>query len=207
MTSYDISELVKEVKVLLDRNSTNQALIEDGDVETLQQDELIKPRIVEAVRLIELHAPIHMLGDATVMRQPDASAYTFQEPILRLLGVRGSGWGRMPKMITPEDEEYSWQHSPYGVKGNNERPLYSVIEEGGNVQLEFFPPTNVSIMYLPIPSENNGKVEICKACKDAVLYAAASLVSGAMGDSNGASAFLSMAYGMVGLQTRQTDNN
>lgn len=207
MKSYNISDLVKEVKVLLDRNSTNQALIDADDVETLQQDALIEPRISEAVRLIEFHAPLSMLGDAPVIQEENVSTYTFNVPILRLLGVRGSDWHRAARMITPEDEEYSWQHSPYGVKGNNDRPYYAVIQEGGSVKLEFFPSTTVNIMYLQVPAATaSGAIEICEACKDAVLYATASLVSGAMGDANGASTLLSMAYRMAGIQA-QTSNN
>ena len=205
MTSYSISDMVMEVKVLLDRNRTNSALVSAGDVETLQQDALIEPRILEAVQLIELHAPTSMLTDAQVVTATNASAYTFTEPILRLVGVRGSGWGRAPRMITSEDEEYSYQHSPYGVKGNNERPYCAVIDNGGYVKLEFFPSTTANITYLPIPSVSNGYVSICKACKHAVVYAAASLVSGAMGDANGASTLLGMAYQMAGIQTGQTD--
>lgn len=205
MESYLVSDLVKEVKVLLDRNRTNDALVEAGDVETLQQDALIEPRILEAVQLIELHAPVSMLGDADSIKQADASTYTFQEPILRILGVRGQGWNRAAKLITPEDEEYAWQHSEYGVKGNKERPYCIVIADGGNLQLEFIPSTTVDIMYIPIPMVDDGSIRICKACKHAVLYAVASLVSTSMGDVNGANVLMGTAYQMVGLTTGQNE--
>lgn len=205
MTSYNVSELVRDVKVLLDRNRTNTALISDADVETLQQDELIEPRIQEAVRLIELHAPISLLADAAVLSTANAATYTFTEPILRLLGVRGSGWKRTAKLITPDDEEYSYQHSAYGVKGNNERPFCAVVEDGGYLMLEFIPSTTATITYLPIPSVSGGTIQICKACKDAVVYAAASLVSSAMGDVNGSGTLLGMAYQLIGLQNQNNE--
>lgn len=207
MTSFEISELVKEVKVLLDRNSTNNALVANGDVETLQQDALIEPRICEAVQLIEQNAPLTFLGDAEIMVVGDTGVYTFENPILRLLGIRGEGWKRVPRMITTEDEEYSWQHSEFGVKANKERPVCVVVEGGGNVQLEFIPkPTTANIMYIPFPQVADGSIDICVACKNAIIYAAASLVSSAMGDANGASTLLGMAYQMAGIPTTQSQN-
>lgn len=202
MASYRVEDLVLEVKVLLDRNRTSTALINDADVETLQQDALIEPRIQEAVRLIEQYAPVSMLSDAETV-SCNSDTYTFTMPILRVLGVRGTEWKRSARMITPDDEEYSYQHSAYGVKGNNERPFCAIIEDGGYVMLEFIPSTNVTISYLPIPTVNDGSIAICEACKDAVVYAAASLVSNAMGDVSGYNALLATAYQMAGISNKQ----
>ena len=56
MVYYVVSTLVKEVKVVLDRNQESAALVPD-DSDTLSQGELIQSRIVDAAKLILTDAP------------------------------------------------------------------------------------------------------------------------------------------------------
>ena len=52
MSTYAVSELVKEVKVLLDRNQESAGLLTPTDSDTLSQGELIQSKIVDAARII-----------------------------------------------------------------------------------------------------------------------------------------------------------
>ena len=59
MVEYAVSDLVKEVKVLLDRNQESAGLLAPSDSDTLSQAELIESKIVDAARIIlsgEVHA-------------------------------------------------------------------------------------------------------------------------------------------------------
>ena len=61
MSTYAVSELVKEVKVLLDRNQETSGLLTPTDTDTLSQGELIQSKIVDAARIIFEDAPASML--------------------------------------------------------------------------------------------------------------------------------------------------
>ena len=57
MVEYAVSDLVKEVKVLLDRNQESAGLLAPSDSDTLSQAELIESKIVDAARIILSDAP------------------------------------------------------------------------------------------------------------------------------------------------------
>ena len=51
MVEDAVSDLVKEVKVLLDRNQESAGLLAPDDSDTLSQAELIESKIVDAARI------------------------------------------------------------------------------------------------------------------------------------------------------------
>ena len=61
MKKYAVSDLVKEVKVLLDRNQESSGLLTPDDTDTLSQAELIKSKIVDAASIILSDAPVDMV--------------------------------------------------------------------------------------------------------------------------------------------------
>ena len=61
MVEYAVSDLVKEVKVLLDRNQESAGLLAPSDSDTLSQAELIESKIVDAARIILSDAPEDMV--------------------------------------------------------------------------------------------------------------------------------------------------
>lgn len=67
MSSYDISELVYEVKTVLDRNRVSDGLVDAGDIETLTQNEIVQSKILDAARIIESKAPTDMLDGGTTI--------------------------------------------------------------------------------------------------------------------------------------------
>src|SRR5574344_1484754 len=106
MVYYVVSTLVKEVKVVLDRNQESAALVPD-DSDTLSQGELIQSRIVDAAKLILTDAPSELvegvvLTDGKVLWQSAHSAYVgkIQLPsdLIRILSVRVSDWIRPGKL-------------------------------------------------------------------------------------------------------------
>ena len=61
MKKYAVSDLVKEVKMLLDRNQESSGLLTPDDTDTLSQAELIKSKIVDAASIILSDAPVDMV--------------------------------------------------------------------------------------------------------------------------------------------------
>ena len=55
---YQLTTLMREVRIVMDKNMTSTALRGLGDVDTLSVDDIIKSRIVDAAKRVELQAPL-----------------------------------------------------------------------------------------------------------------------------------------------------
>lgn len=77
MTDYLISNLKQEIQVVLDRNRNSSSLIDDGDIDTLMQDDVIGATIVRAAQIIEQDAPGYMIdADGSLSSYLSASSPT-----------------------------------------------------------------------------------------------------------------------------------
>ena len=83
MTDYLISNLKQEIQVILDRNRNSTSLIDDGDIDTLMQDDVIGGTIVRAAQIIEQNAPGYMI-DA------DQNLNTYLNPLTPGPGIGGT---------------------------------------------------------------------------------------------------------------------
>lgn len=223
MRKYTVSDLVKEVKVVIDRNQENAELIPD-DTDTLSQGEIIEGVIVDAVRIIEENAPTHLLAgrnlisllSPTFTQIGDTYKVTIALPtdLMRLLTIQMSDWDRPAEIITSDDDEYKLQHCKYsGVRGNMHKPIAALVQSSaGDLELELFScnsnkATIKKGTYLTMPTILNGTIEICEKLKDAVVYMAAYLTCISLGDLQTASGFKATAYQLAGIveQPSQTE--
>jgi len=213
MDSYAVEGLVREVKVILDRNQENAELIPD-DSDTLSQGEIIKERLVEAAKLIESNAPLSMLSGyqigtkGTLELGSSNGMYvgkvSLPKDLMRLLSVRMSDWERPAKIISETDDEYLFQTSRFGVRGNPQRPIAAVVQgSDGDLELELYsssqPNATLSCTYIPNPYIDNGVIFMCKKLKESILYMAASLVCVSLGDVNTAASLKSVSYGLANI--------
>lgn len=81
---YQVKDMVRDVRIALDENPSGKALLPELDVETLSLDELIRSKLVEAVRRVEMAAPLHLLE----------AGHSFGDAVY--WGDRGSGWVVLP---------------------------------------------------------------------------------------------------------------
>lgn len=206
MSTYAVSELVKEVKVLLDRNQETSGLLAPTDSDTLSQGELIQSKIVDAARIILKDAPASMLDGQRfegldVSWQESYGAYvgTMYLPpdMIRLLSVKASDWQRSAQVITEDDDAYKMQGSRFGVRGNPERPIAALIHSDGERFLELYTSRSdkatvvLSCVRMPIISQE--KITLPETLKDSVVYMAGYLVCVSLGDSDSASGLLGVA--------------
>lgn len=206
MSTYAVSELVKEVKVLLDRNQESAGLLTPTDSDTLSQGELIQSKIVDAARIILKDAPVSMLdgktfdGLNTVWAETNG-AYVgtvyLPSDMIRLLDVKVSDWNRSAEIITEEDDAYKIQCSRFGVRGNPERPIAALIHNSGNRYLELFTSKSnaatVSLTYVGIPFISEGNIDLPETLKDSIVYMAGYLTCISLGDTDTASGLLGVA--------------
>ena len=206
MSTYAVSELVKEVKVLLDRNQETSGLLTPTDTDTLSQGELIQSKIVDAARIILTDAPAYMLdgekfdGLKTAWAESNG-AYVgtvyLPSDMIRLLNVKASDWNRSAEIITEEDDAYKIQCNRFGVRGNSERPIAALIHNSGNRYLELFTSKSntatVSLSYVGMPSISEGNIELPETLKDSIVYMAGYLTCISLGDTDTASGLLGVA--------------
>ncbi len=211
MVYYVVSTLVKEVKVILDRNQESAALVPD-DSDTLSQGELIQSRIVDAAKLILTDAPSElvegaMLTDGKVLWQSSHGAYVgkvqLPSDLIRILSVRVSDWIRPGKLISEEDDEYKLQSCRFGLRGNVERPVAAIVHIGGERYMELYTSnTNdatLDLSYVKLPDISNGMIGLPLGLKDAIVYMTAYLVCVSLGDSSTAEGLLSVARNLAGI--------
>lgn len=206
MSTYAVSELVKEVKVLLDRNQESAGLLTPTDSDTLSQGELIQSKIVDAARIILKDAPARMLNGKTFDGLNTAWAETngayvgtvyLPSDMIRLLNVKASDWNRSAEIITEEDDAYKIQCSRFGVRGNPERPIAALIHNSGNRYLELFTSKSntatVSLTYVGMPFISEGNIDLPETLKDSIVYMAGYLTCISLGDTDTASGLLGVA--------------
>lgn len=196
MISKTIAEITKSVKIAIDENDSagsNSILVADPD--QLQLDELIRYKIVDAVRYIHQVAPSHMLDGialttSATATQSGKTTISLPSDFMRLVIFKMSGWTRpITVPISDTSPMYAMQHSKYtGIKGGPEKPVAAITSVAGNKVLEAFSSTMgdevEKLVYLPIPAiveaspaGPNDTISICNQLLTPVIYQCAGLVA------------------------------
>lgn len=205
MRVYRLEDIARDVRIAIDRNGASDALVEIGDVDTLMLDDIIKSKILGAVRRVHCEAPVHLIdgghsfGDKTALFWQDLGSgwVLLPEDFMRFVVFKMDDWERpVFTCYNTDDTEYKKQHSRFkGVRGTARHPICFIsIRPEGRV-LEFYSSKNdeaeiTQAVYLPYPKvDEYGSIEICQRCYDAVIYATASLVMATLGDTEKSKAF------------------
>lgn len=206
MVEYAVSDLVKEVKVLLDRNQESAGLLTPDDTDTLSQAELIESKIVDAASIILSDAPEDMVeGTActNAVTWEDSNGYYVGKMILpidmlRILSVKAEDWTRSATIISESDDAYKYQNCKYGVRGNPERPIAAIVHttNGKSIELYTSKKQNATLVfiYVQVPSvTTEKKIMLPFILKDSIIYMAGYLTCISLGDTDTASGFLGVA--------------
>lgn len=204
MVEYAVSDLVKEVKVLLDRNQESAGLLAPSDSDTLSQAELIESKIVDAARIILSDAPeVEGTSCKNAVTWTDSNGYyvgkmVLPTDMLRILSVKAEGWNRPAEIITDSDDAYKYQNCKYGVRGNPERPIAAIVHTANGKSIELYTSTKqdatLAFIYVQVPSiTTEQKISLPSVLKDSILYMAGYLTCVSLGDTDTASGFLGVA--------------
>lgn len=199
---YKVNNILRDVRVAIDENKTNDVLLVDGDIDTLMLDDIIRSKIEEAVRRVILDAPIHLLDGAVPFEDDDSDHIFWNEhhngtghiilptDFLRLIVFKMSDWERPVYVaISPADPEYQLQFSRYkGLRGNPQKPVVAVSRRQEGLVLELFSCKNEDAtieqaLYMKKPTINKSDlIDIPERCYQSVVYKAASLVLATLGN-------------------------
>lgn len=204
MVEYAVSDLVKEVKVLLDRNQESAGLLAPSDSDTLSQAELIESKIVDAARIILSDAPeVEGTSCKNAVTWTDSNGYyvgkmVLPTDMLRILSVKAEGWNRPAEIITDSDDAYKYQNCKYGVRGNPERPIAAIVHTDNGKSIELYTSkkqdATLAFIYVQVPSiTTEQKISLPSVLKDSILYMAGYLTCISLGDTDTASGFLGVA--------------
>lgn len=213
--TYQVADIVKDVRVCLDQNMVSDALAGIGDVDTLALDEIIESKIVNAAMAIESQAPATMLDSGRAFGDSigwDSEAgygsghIHLPDDFLRLLTFQMSDWDyAVTQAITEDDPLYAQQRSRFGgVRGNPQKPIVAITQQPIGLVLEFYSCTSGDAWvkrarYIPIPRIRNGKIELCEKLKPAIVYYTAYLVALSISDTTLAAAMLNTANTLAGI--------
>ena len=211
MEKYAVSDLVKEVKVILDRNQETAEMV-PGDTDTLSQGEIIRGVIVDAAKTIERNAAGSLLDGITyhsakatwtLMNGAYVGYITLPSNLMRVDMVKVSDWERSTFVASEGDDRYKMQGNRW-VRGNVQNPFAVLVHYKGELALELYTSNSsdatVDFSYVPTPSiDSDGNIELCSKLKDAIVYMAASLACISLGDTESAASYKSTAYELAGI--------
>ncbi len=204
---YKLTEIARDVRIAIDQNMTSEQLIATEDIETLSLEEIIRSKIVEAVRSVESAAPVHFLeeghdfGDAVYWGNLESGWVLLPDDFMRLIAFRMSDWERtVYAAISVDDPLYTKQSSRFkGIRGNVQKPVCAVVNRAEGKALEFYSCNSTDAYvsrasYLPYPhiDEDDG-IDISERCYTAVIYTVAALVLTTYGEADKASALTELA--------------
>ncbi len=203
----DIESIVEDVRVAIDANMRPEGLLAVRDTETLSVDEIIRSKIVDAIKTVECSAPVHMLeeghtfGKDIFWESGDCGWILLPDNFMRLLSFRMSDWERTCySAISADDPIYAQQSSRYkGIKGNPQKPVCAVVSRPEGKALEFYScsdsqATVARATYIPYPEIDEYKrVDLSAKCYRAIVYQAAALTFMALGVADKAAIMVEFA--------------
>lgn len=206
---YQVDRIAGDVRVAIDENRVDNALLANSDEETLRLNEVIRSKIVEAVERVHSAAPYHLLeqghnfegaSDAVYWGDQESGWVLLPEDFLRLVVFEMSDWERpVYSAITPADPLYARQHSRVkALRGVAQRPVVAIAVRPEGRVLEFWSckSEDASItraVYMPHAYVDElGGVDISERCYTAAVYMTAGLALTALGESEKAKTMFEM---------------
>lgn len=201
-------EMTRDVRVAIDMNHGDEALLAEVDTDTLELDTIIRSKLCDAIRMVEMEAPSLMLesghdfakeaneesgetGRVKFRKDGSGKGYIIlPRNFMRLIAFRMSDWERtVTDPISEHDAAYSLQSSKWkGISGCPERPVCAIVRRGEGKVLEFYScgsttATVEEASYVVLPEiEADGFIDMAGECYRASVYRAASLTLASVGD-------------------------
>ncbi len=212
MAVYQVVDIIKDVRIALDQNALSDELAGIGDVDTLSLDEIIRSKIVEAVKRVHSSASLyhlnqgHNFGDTLYWKGTGPCGWVLlPDDFMRLIVFQMDDWERaVYRAIDMDSQEFAMQSSRFGgVRGTPQRPKCVLTIRPEGRAIEFYSCKNQSAkvsrgVYIPQPKiDNMGGIEISNRCYEAVIYTICALVVTAFGDTSKSDVFNSMAKTLI----------
>lgn len=208
MAVYKINNIIRDVKVCIDENAESEKLLLSKDIDTLTFSDIIKSKILEAVRIVHNSAPFYLLehghsfsNHEIYWKEKESGFILLPNDFMRLVSFKMSDWSKVVHtIITPEDKEYEWQRQPIkALRGTADRPAVAIVSREEGLALEFYSCKSESAhienaIYIPLPAiDNHDGVDISEKCYNAVVYTIASLALATLSENEKANSLLEIS--------------
>lgn len=193
---YTVEAFSRDVRVAIDMNANSDPLVSTGDTDTLRLDEVICAKLCDAVRMVEMEAPValleqgHTFGDGVEWLEGGRGRILLPDDFMRLVRFKMSDWRvAVASAIDDSDPLYLRQSSRFkGICGNPEKPVVAVVNRQEGRTLEFFScndgtATVEQAFYTPFPKiDADGGIDVSERLYRAAVYRAAALALASTGD-------------------------
>lgn len=204
---YQVENIIRDVRICMDENQTDTALITDGDEETLRLDELIRSKIVEGVDTVHKEAPYYMLeqghnfGDSIFWKDMESGYVLLPDDFMRPVCFEMSDWETpVYDFLTVNDPRYKKCRSRIkAIRGTTQRPVCVLAVETFGKILEFYScdseeATIERAIYIPYAKiDGSDGVDISKPCYQAAVSHIAGLVQLTLGETERGTAMINNA--------------
>lgn len=213
-----LENILQDVRVCIDQNMKSDTLVLDGDIDTLSLNDIIKSKVVDAVRIVEKTAPVHLLENghtfvydgendkSGVYWGKDFAGWVLlPDDFMRLIVFEMDDWERpVSEAITPESKDYQLQRSSIkGVRGNYQRPVCALCFRPEGRVLEFYScksdeATVSRAVYIPYPKiDDDGGVDLSEHCYPSIIYMCAGLTLATLGKDNESTNMINLSKSMM----------
>lgn len=189
-------KMAKDVRIAVDMNHDSTPLLLEDDIDTISFNDIIYAKLTDAVRMVEMEAPLHLLeqghqfGENIVWSDGGKGWLILPDDFMRLVVFKMSDWHHsVSEAITQDDPKYSRQWSKWkGVCGNPEKPVVAIVNRAEGNVLEFFScnddtATVEQAVYIPLPRiDLDGGIDVSEKCYKAAVYRAGALALSSIGD-------------------------
>ena len=189
-------KMAKDVRIAVDMNHDSTPLLVEDDIDTVSFNDIIYAKLTDAVRMVEMEAPLHLLeqghqfGENIVWGDEGKGWLILPDDFMRLVVFKMSDWHHsVSEAITQDDPKYSRQWSKWkGVCGNPEKPVVAIVNRAEGNVLEFFScnddtATVEQAVYIPLPRiDLDGGIDVSEKCYKAAVYRAGALALSSIGD-------------------------
>ncbi len=206
MQTVPLSDIIREVKIILDENITESFI--EGDPDQLQLKDHIEARILDAVRHIHEAAgsemlddglPIPTSGQSVLQINPDGTGYVrLPDDFMRLVIFKMTKWKRpVVEAISDTDPRYFPQKSRFsGIRGGVDKPVCALTTGNASKILEFYSlapgeedNSVEKARYLPLPVIESESILMCRKLVRPIYYQCAGLVALSLKDQSSANLF------------------
>ena len=189
-------KMARDVRIAVDMNHDSTPLLVEDDVDTVSFNDIIYAKLTDAVRMVEMEAPLHLLeqghqfGENIVWSDGGKGWLILPDDFMRLVVFKMSDWHHsVSEAITQDDPKYSRQWSKWkGICGNPEKPVVAIVNRAEGNVLEFFScnddtATVEQAVYIPLPRiDLDGGIDVSEKCYKAAVYRAGALALSSIGD-------------------------
>lgn len=210
MKAYNIMDIKRRVRSIIDQNMEDGQLSANMDVDTLELDDVIQENIVPGIRMVEIGAAFMLLGNGKdfsegLVGKPDplvndCMVFKMPKDYLRLVYFCMSSWRvGVSRTISVQDPRYAMQRGTVGMaRGCAERPVVAEAYRKEGLTLEAYgcnsDDTVLVAQYIPEPAiKESDQVEFPHRLEEASLYAIAALTCTSFGDVGRAQIFMATA--------------